>query len=661
MVNSNLKHLRRQLIHYPRVLFLCLTIAGFLIVSGSAKAKSVELEYTLGFDGVFQLGKWTPITVTLENRGRMIQGTLEVMLSSGSEFGKNIQHHEYRQAVELPYNSKKKFTFTVLIKSYVHPLIIRLRQSDDSVISEEINLRKHYLEKTLVVVTGGNISMESFGQLPTSVQSVAVRQTVLPEEWFGYDGVTMLMMSVTDLARLHDRKYLALLNWLKQGGYLVLSSQLNYGAFRQKRIQQLMPVQVFGLRSIKQMDALEKYCGVPIQSPGPTMILKSKVDNVEVIVAEKGVPLVLSRSIGDGQIVTLMFDHQQAAFKNWQGIQSLWKNLFNLRIKPPKLQRDSRRQSIQEFFLSEIPLRFPRFLFVSFFLIIYFIGLKLLIVRFQSDRQRWPGNMAGLAVFIVVFSVGSFFWIYKGLSRTNSAYNSFSYLMMFDRQPMLLGRAVIGIHSLKNDSFNLEFGTQPYAVELINNDQEKNSKYPRLISQQNQSGRTITIPIERWARRFFQIDFIREFPLKAEARLGEEGLIVTLENATPDDLIGCRLMFNGRLLNYGRLAAGEKLVKRFSPASYLEKPPLDEAVIESFKSIRAPEATASLFAKLKHLMQRDLIYSIRERHNNSTDSIHFLGWIESSGMTENFVIPGINGESVSVIEMSIPVMKKSEI
>ena len=658
LTSPNLKlHINQHFL----ALIACLAFAWLVAAPATLKAESVEMEYTLGFDGVFQLGKWVPISVTLENRGRMIQGTLEILLSSGSEFEKNVQHNEYSKELELPYNSKKKLTFTVLIKSYVHPLIIRLKQGKEIVISEEINLREHYQDKALVVVTGNNTSMESFSQLPASVQPVAVRKTSLPEEWFGYDGVTMLMISVTDLANLSDAKYLALLNWLKQGGYLVISSQMNYGAFRQQRIQQLIPVQVSGLRSIKRMRALEKYCQIPIRASGPTMILNSKVDDAQVILVEDEIPLLLSRSIGEGRIVVLMFDHQQAAFKNWRGIQYLWKNLYNLKRVPPALQRDARGQSIQEFFLSEIPLRFPRFILVLLFLVLYFVGLKFLFIRFQTKKEGLSRNVAALVVFIVVFSAGSFFWIYKGLSRTNSAYNSFSYLMMLDRQPMLHGRTVIGIHSLKNGSFSLEFGTHPYAIELINNDQEKNTKYPRLISQQNPNGRTIIIPIERWARRFFQIDFIRRFPLKAEAQLMADGLVVTLENATSEDLIECRLMFNGRLLNYGKLSAGEKQVKRYPPASYMQKPPMDEAVIESYKSIRSPEATASLFIKLKHLMQRDLLYSVRARHNNRSDSIHFLAWIESNGMVENHIIPGTNGESVSVLEMTIPVTKISEI
>ena len=97
--------------------FLFGFIAGILAAPFPAYPAAVAMDYSLGFNGYFQLHEWTPLTVVLENRGRATSGTLEVIVTSGSEYQQDVYQSTYARDVDLPHNSKKRYAFTVMIKS----------------------------------------------------------------------------------------------------------------------------------------------------------------------------------------------------------------------------------------------------------------------------------------------------------------------------------------------------------------------------------------------------------------------------------------------------------------------------------------------------------------------------------------------------------------
>ena len=627
-----------------------------ILFSAEIKADVIDMEYSLGFDGVFQLGKWTPVTIILENRGKMIQGTLEILVSSGNEYGQNIQHNDYRLDIELPTHSKKSYSFSVLIESYVHPLIISLQVADETVISVEVNLRNHYNEKGLAVVVGNRMGVEPFSLLRQEVTPVTTRLEVLPDEWIGYDGVAILIISSSDLAQLNDQKFEALRHWLMQGGLAILTNELNYGAFQQHRIQQIISAKVSGFHRLKALRSMEAFCGMPIKTAGPLMVLNATVKDARTIVDESGIPIIIARTIGDGRVMVLMFDHQQAAFKNWSGMQTMWKRLFDMGYDPIDQVEDLRRRLVRGFLDSDIQLQFPRFLYILLFLTVYFIITKIVFFRIQSKNSNMSRNITLLAVSIVVFSTAAFILIYKGHKRTNSTFSSFSHLKMVEEQELIQGRTVIGVHSLKSANYTLPFGNHPYAIRLVGHDEERSINYPRLVNHQQQQGRDVTISIRRWARRYFQIDFLREFKLKGWARIENGGLTVTLQNATAEEIVESGLFFNGKLLNFGHLGAGERQVRWFRPALLNAKKPFDTRMIESSKQA-PPPPSATFLEQMRQRYRKDLLISLNARHNSSVDTVHLFGWIRTNGLPDKKTASGIFGESVSLLEMTIPVMK----
>jgi hypothetical protein len=97
--------------------FLCLLMASFMPLP--AYSAALSLDYSVGFNGQFQLNTWTPVTVVLENRDHPISATLEIVVTSGSEYQQDVYPSTYAVAVELPTGSRKRYAFTVMIPQHL--------------------------------------------------------------------------------------------------------------------------------------------------------------------------------------------------------------------------------------------------------------------------------------------------------------------------------------------------------------------------------------------------------------------------------------------------------------------------------------------------------------------------------------------------------------
>ena len=166
------------------ILLFFITVLLPLLIPVNAFSAPVKMQYILGFNGHFKFKEWTPLTVILENRGQIVSGTLEIIVTSGSEIRKDVFPTTYSLDVELPNNSRKLCSFTILIQTIAHELQIRLRQGDRIILSTSINLRQYYTEKNLAVVVDSMITPDFLAMLPKELFTAHVPGRYLPEKWF---------------------------------------------------------------------------------------------------------------------------------------------------------------------------------------------------------------------------------------------------------------------------------------------------------------------------------------------------------------------------------------------------------------------------------------------------------------------------------------------
>ena len=256
--------------------------------------------------------------MVIENGHQGIQGQLEVVVTSGSEYQNDIYHTNYSLDVDLPTHSKKTYGFTILIDSYVHPLIIRLKKEKEIILSKSINLREHYTTKPLLIFAGENLKDLS-PPVTEEYQSVYTPVRFLPETWYGYQGVKGLILKAGQWKDLQPRQFAGITQWIKSGGYVITAGGLYETSLSLERIEHLMSLRVVGLERVREIPALQAFCGIKMVSRDPFLLLKVTAPQAETVLRDRDLSLILEKGIGLGKILFFAFDITDSSFRDWPG------------------------------------------------------------------------------------------------------------------------------------------------------------------------------------------------------------------------------------------------------------------------------------------------------------------------------------------------------
>jgi hypothetical protein len=374
---------------------------------------------------------------------------LEVIVTSGSEFRQDVYPTTYALDAELPHNSKKRYAFAVLIKSITHDLSIRLKQNDNILISKSINLRPLFTEKRFAIVGDTFVSPDILSVLPENLYPVNVRPEFLPENWYGYDGVKLLIMRAAALRRLRDRQFQALTRWIKMGGYLITTGGINYGSLHEKRIQQFLPVRVLGHKRLAELGSLARFCNQPLTAIEPFLVLHVKIDDAKVLLRENDIPIIIQKNLGIGQIGFLAFDYNTPPFSHWDGRQIFWEKILSMQQVIENQGIVVGDQKIIDSMLDTLPAIFPNFRSVLVFNGVYICLLWFFLKKVRNPgRRRWQYSVY-LLLMITAFTIIGYWRFFYPTVRQNFSYNSFCQLNVSGQNKVASGRYIVGLYSLK--------------------------------------------------------------------------------------------------------------------------------------------------------------------------------------------------------------------
>jgi hypothetical protein len=594
----------------------------------------------------------------LENRGRTTNGTLEVVVTSGSEYRRDVHDSTYSMDVELPTNSRKLYAFTIFINSFTHPLIMRLKQAEKVLLSATINLRPHYTTKRLVLVVGGSIAPDFLPMLPEEVVPIVSRARFLPETWYGYDGVEMLILHASALNHLRERQFIALTEWVKKGGYLVTAGSLNYGAFSEEKTRRLLPVNILGVERIFELNSLEEFCGQRLSSPHPFLILKTEIEESSALLKEYDIPVIIQKKIWLGKVVFLAFDYQTAPFTNWTGRHSFWNKI--LALKPPVAYSnfDLEEQKILSSMISGIPIHFPRFLLVLCFSTAYVILVKIIFKRAEENRGQdnffWK-NLGHLMTLIIVSSVASYWLFFFKQTQKDLSYNSFLHLKISGQNMIASSKYIAGFYSLQAGDYQVRFDPTFYPITPVLPYRTQDETLHSLALHENDAEQTILFSLDKWSHRFFKINSMMNFPIRGEVFLNEKHLVIMVENLTPHSITDCQIFFANRLFFFGNIAPSNKQVKRLARSVIGQRELFQIEEAKRVAETIVPNGPLSLLEKMQKNLMKDLLLSVHSRYDSRQDALHLFGWIKSELIATSLKRPDVAGEGVALLEWEIPV------
>ena len=613
------------------------------------------MDYSIGFNGHFQLNNWTPLSVVLDNRGRSAIGKLEVIVTSGSEYEGDVYRTIYTTDVDLPQNSKKRYTFTILLKSFTHNLIIRLRQEDDLVFSRSIDLRPHFTEKRFAVVADNYVAPDILSVLPDHLYPVNVRPKSLPETWYGYDSVKLLILYADTFRQLRDRQFQALFQWLKQGGYLIVGTGLNYGALGDKRLQDILPLRITGQQLLSELKSLGQFCGRELTGNEPFLVLNARIDNSKILVKENDIPIITRKKLESGQIIFLSFDFNAPPFSRWDGRQMFWKKFLSLqpKVRRPMIEVDN--QQIVNAMSAGIPLKFPEYGSVVIFVAAYLFCLWFLIKQIKKPgKGRWQSSLY-LILMIAVFTSIGYWGFYLPNLKQKFSYNSIYQIDIADPNAPATAAYVIGLYSLKNLDYELNFGPYTSPVShIISEKSDTNIPNPYVI-QQMDSGQQIIGSIRRWSHSFFKLKLQVPSPLAGHALRDKSVMTLTVENRLPYNLVDCLIYYRKRFLFVEDILANNRQIIKINLIKLKKKEDFGEHQIDSLIKRFDGNGSDTYLRNTQRNLSPELFFKIHDKYKAKSDSMMLIGWVQADLIQPQFIPAHPPGAGITMINWELPV------
>jgi hypothetical protein len=373
-----------------------------------------------GFDGMHKINGWTPFIITLKNNGNDFNGEIQVIADS--------MMYEFKSAYSLPVNLAKGGEKQVIINAPVN----RTRASVDVQIIQNnkvIKEQKYYFKKslnpnTLLIgaladdmsglryLSGGN-----FGNQNISIQSeiVQLNEKNFPQNDKVLNNFNVLIINNYDTTVLSDEQKQRLIQWVEDGGLLILGTGPNYKKVLNGLPQELKLANVKSEETLKSFTAFEQYTGkknFPDSAGMPIVALDTKAGNV--LLKQNEFPLIISKEFGKGFIGYFAFDSGLEPFSTWDGgNQVVWQNIINSTIGNdvrgeiwnPKMQ--------YEFYHAmNNALRFiPSVEMPSLVLLLVIIGTFIIVagpvnylVLKKKDKREW--SWITIPAIVAIFSLG---------------------------------------------------------------------------------------------------------------------------------------------------------------------------------------------------------------------------------------------------------------
>ncbi len=194
---------------------------------------SPTLDVRVGLAGAFKVGHWTPLYVTITAGSSQLAGHLEFQAPDNDDVLTQLDCRSTELRIE-PGQQWSGWRY-VKIGRIRSKLLVTLRGPNGAVVLRRQipNLIAQPSTALWLLSAGPDVEAEKTIPLLARIQQERVLCGLLkqahefPDQWYGYDGVSVLIAATSEaqvLESLSTQQFQALLQWIRLGGRLVLSS-----------------------------------------------------------------------------------------------------------------------------------------------------------------------------------------------------------------------------------------------------------------------------------------------------------------------------------------------------------------------------------------------------------------------------------------------------
>lgn len=571
----------------------------------------IVMEAKNGFDGRFSLGKWTPITVDIENKGEDVQGDLEVEIHQTNRTTSIV----YSTPAVIPQGTRKRFTLYVQINTLQRNFTVQLVRQGTVIASSEIkNAAPVTGEKYMLgLVTDDKEALSywkaSLGSNRIFYQYEAVYLDVdnFPAKKEILDNFPILILNNADTSRFSGQQATALKHWLEDGGILIAGTGVNGGKTLAGLQEHILSISQSGTERVEKIDALEIVGEAAISGDAIFEIMKLTVDNGDAALKDGDKGIVWKVPYGAGCIFISAFDLGLEPIASWTGNKMFWENILNSHLSTEKIsmlkdievrrnfgmgsrtvQSDYVREALG-FGIKEMDLpSFSKLLLVlAAYLLV--VGPVNYIILKRFDRREWAWFT--IPIIVIIFS-GIIYGLGYTAKGSEVVTNTISVVRLEQNSDTASAESYVGVFVPKKGDYQvtvegdslLSLGNQGMYYDYHDPSSASNQKEQRKLPVEARvvQGKTSSINFYNtsiWTMRDFAMDNTVDGFGRFDADLYFEGDRIkgSITNNTPYPLEDVVVYTSYGYQVLGNFAAGEKKqvdVKVFARATQGQLPGL---------------------------------------------------------------------------------------
>jgi hypothetical protein len=528
-------------------------------------ADAVDIAAVVGFSDTFRPGHWTPLTVTVTNRGSDLSGELEVQVTADDVLRGRPLVTSHRRDLELQRDSRKSLQFTVLPQGLSHPLVIRVRSGGRELAQAEVDLRTRFASERLLLVLSRNADLDLLND--SSVDGLRVlypHPELLPVHWRGYDAVAAIVLRGVSLERLSTRQFDALHKWIAQGGILAVSGGADYALLRSPRLGALLPATPLGM---KRMDAaaLQRAFSSSLDVSRPVHVNRLGALRGRVRLRADDTALIVERALGLGRVLYLAFDVAGYPFDRWEGMRGLW--LDSLRLPPstmvPPAVAESGFQSPLAALIRAEATYFPAYSTAFLFLILYLgVLLASCAIPVRGTRRWWLASVSRWAV-PVLFAPAAWLLFGPAAFPRGATAAAVALIEPFPDSGYARLGLELGVYSNRSGALRLEYhGAEP--VLYPPRQAQREGKAEDWVFDEGPRPFIETSDRRRYVLHALPGEDVIAFRLDASVHDETMGPRLVLDNASGRTLEDAWLVFDGYAYEIGSIAAGARVERKLT-------------------------------------------------------------------------------------------------
>lgn len=674
-MNKKTHLLKATFILLPLLILLAVTPK----VSGQANSPQIDIQVTPTFEGNFKYGEWLLLWITLENTGAdaEIEVTANITGSSGSGI--------FAVEVSLPAGARKQVPLYIIPNNFSREIEIQVTNDGNDLASKTIevtpNQNNYFLVGVASPETGAITQLDNLtvGNTSRKVIYFNLFPNLLPEKSIALNSLDAIVLNDTDTSQLNPEQKQALMEWIQQGGRLILGGGPGLEKTLAGLPDEFIKFSANNLLETEALTALEIYANeTPIRVNGPFTFNQISFNAGTALVSQDDQPLVHTFSYGSGNINLITLDLSTSPFDAWSGVSVFWQNLLSPGSSYPMWMpldtsiRQIRAGSMYYPLTNQPSLDLPSIRWLGILLVVYILlvgPINYLVLRWRKKSQlAW----VSIPVLTALFTAGAFGLAFL-LRGNDILINNISIInLLADGSANVTG--YVGVFSPSQSSYTLEVSGSPLLSASSQGYYDPWSSVPATGGDtrfvQGNPATVSGLNVNQWSLNSFNIEGVRAEmgTIKTDLTLEKGKLTGAIENQLPYTITGAVLVFGTSSEILGDLEPFQPLEIEidFSTTRIFQGAPSSYQIIE-----KAAMGTEEVLYSREYEQKRSILDATLQPYGywmgmnpgfvgtQSEDELQLsstflLGWLDTSPIEISLGGKTANQKSLSLLSYYIP-------